>query len=240
MNSLLKNRFAPITFACAYFEAPLDLVCAAIVKWRKEHQTGVKTESIEAPLAIALHSLEPLTTLRRRELLISTVSSWTAYFDNSARGGDPFGTASHLALVMQCRSVVVQCVPHTLSSGRQEAVGTLGAVTFELFMPEQREWLNYQRAVAVGNDGYRWFFREEGTPLPFEQVERYGAKKIEDRFTPEMLETYCMALGIQLFNENFYGPQAILVTITDPLPDGHKAISLNDAKLSLGLLSSEL
>lgn len=237
MVSLLENRFAPITFACAFIEAPMSLACETIVKWRQGHQIGVKEESIEAPLSIALHFLEPLTTLRRRELLVSTASSWTAYFDNSARGGDPSGTASQLALVMKCRSLCVQCVPDTLLSDGQGAVGTFGAVTFELFAPEQREWLNYERAVAVVNDGGHWTFREEGKPLPFERIERYRAKKIKDRFTPELLEEYCMALGIRLFSEDFYGPQAVLVTITDPLPEGHKAISLNEARLSLGLPS---
>lgn len=231
----MENRFAPITFACAFIEAPMNLVCETIVKWRQGHQTGVKAESIEASLSSALHFLEPLTTLRRRELLVSTASPWTAYFDNSARGGDPFGTASHLSLVMKCRSLVVQCVPHIVSSQRQGTVVTFGAVTFELFAPEQRDWLNYERAVAVSNDGDRWIFREEGNPLPFERIERYRAKKVKDRFTPEMLEEYCMALGIQLFKEGFYTPQAILVTITDPLPEGQKAFTLNEVRSSLGL-----
>lgn len=176
MNSLLENRFAPITIACAFIEAPLDFVCETIVKWHKGHQAGVKAESAEAPLAIALHLLEPLTTLRRRELLVATASSWTACFDNSAQGGDPFGTASHLALLMKCRSLVVQCVPHTLPFEQREAAGTFGAVTFELIAPEQREWLNYERAAAVSNDGGRWVFREEGKPLPFERIERFACQ----------------------------------------------------------------
>jgi hypothetical protein len=31
-----------------------------------------------------------------------------------------------------------------------------------------------------------------------------------DRFTPEMLESYCAALGIELFNADFYGEQCLL------------------------------
>lgn len=240
MSPLLENRFAPITFAWALFEAPLDRVREAIVTWRREHNTDVEWHSIEAPLSNALRFLEPLTTLRRRELLLSTKSSWTACFDNSARGGDPFGTASHLALAIKCRSLAVQCVPHTLQSERQEAAGTYGAVTFELFAPEQREWLNYERAVAVGNDGGRWVFRAEGKPLPFERTDRYKNRKIKDRFTPELLEEYCAALGIRLFDDGFYGPNGVLVTVIDSLPDKHKSMSLDEARVIIGLEPSRV
>jgi hypothetical protein len=216
----------------------MDRVCEAIVAWRKGHHKDVTWRSVEEPLSTALSLLGPLTTLRRRELLLSTKSPWTAYFDNSARGGDPFGTASQLALAMKCRSLAVRCVPQTLKSERRDAVGTYGAVTFELFAPEQREWLNYERAIGVGNDGGRWLFRDEGKPLPFERTERYKARKIRDRFTPELLEEYCAALGIRLFDEHFYGPHGVLVTVHDPLPNGHKAISLDEARANLGLSST--
>jgi hypothetical protein len=35
-----------------------------------------------------------------------------------------------------------------------------------------------------------------------------------DRFTPEMLESYCAALGITLFSPDFYGEQSLLQHIT--------------------------
>ena len=238
MSQLLEDHFAPITFAWAFLDAPLDRVREAIVTWRHGHHTEIEGHAIEAPLSVALRLLEPLTTLRRRELLLSTKSSWTACFDNSARGGDPFGTASHLALAMKCRSLVVRCIPHTLRAESDQAVGTYGAVQFELFAPEEREWLNYERAVGVGNDGGRWVFIDEGKPLPFERTERYKEKKIRDRFTPELLEEYCAALGIRLFDEDFYGPHGVLVTVADPLPEGQKAISLDEARANMGLASS--
>jgi len=55
-------------------------------------------------------------------------------------------------------------------------------------------------------------FDSDGPVLPFEQVERYREKRIRDRFTPEMLEAYARALGIDLFNAKFYGPRFVLFT----------------------------
>lgn len=50
----------------------------------------------------------------------------------------------------------------------------------------------------------------QGEVQPYEQTENYGKRKIVDRFTPEMLESYCAALGIELFNPGFYGEQSLL------------------------------
>lgn len=137
--------------------------------------------------------------------------------------------------MLKCRSLVVRCVPNTLRARSRDAVGTLGAVQFDLFAPEQREWLNYERAIGVGNEGGRWVFIDQGAPLPFERTERYTASKIRDRFTPELLFDYCRALGIRLGDEDFYGPRGILVNVPDPLPEGHAALTLDEARARLGL-----
>jgi hypothetical protein len=50
-----------------------------------------------------------------------------------------------------------------------------------------------------------------------------------------MLEEYCMALGIRLFDPDFYGPSAMLIDIRDPLPASFVAISLAKAREELGL-----
>jgi hypothetical protein len=60
----------------------------------------------------------------------------------------------------------------------------------------------------------------EGDPLPFEKPEYYQARRVRDRFTDAMLEEYCRALGIDLFNENFYGPRFGILRDMRPLPPG--------------------
>ena len=184
---------------------------------------------------MALLRLEPLITPPRRELLVKTKSSWTAYFDNGTNGGDPTGPIGYLAQRLKCRGLAVRCVPHTLRDESSDAKGTYGSMQFGLFAPEPREWLNYERAITAANDGGKWVFITTGTIQPYETPERYNAKRIRDRFTDEMLEDYCRALGIELFDPDFYGPEGLLVEVLDPLPPRHVPLSLAEARLRIGL-----
>jgi hypothetical protein len=59
------------------------------------------------------------------------------------------------------------------------------------------------RSVAAHKES-RWEFSEHGDRLPFEEVDKYQAKKIKDRLTIEMVERYCSRLGIELFDPDFY------------------------------------
>ena len=60
-----------------------------------------------------------------------------------------------------------------------------------------------------------------GTEQAFEEVDAYQARRVRDRFTSAMLERYCQALGIAVFDPSFYGPDAVLVESTVPMaPDG--------------------
>ena len=70
---------------------------------------------------------------------------------------------------------------------------------------------------------------------PFEEPEHYKERRIRDRLTDEMLERYCAALGIRLFDKAFYGPSGFLVTVLY-LPSGHRAMSLAEAHEALGLV----
>jgi hypothetical protein len=62
------------------------------------------------------------------------------------------------------------------------------------------------RAILAMNDGGPWRFDLVGEPLPFEQVERYSARRIRDRFTIPMLRDYLLALDIRAFDADFYAP----------------------------------
>src|SRR5437667_4726068 len=111
MTLLLSGKFAPITLGFGFFEAPLRDISRALLDWRREHSRKQEISYLDLDLPEALALLQPLTSLRRRELLVSTRSNWTAYFDNSLRGGDPIGTLSHLSLVLKCRSLAIDCYP---------------------------------------------------------------------------------------------------------------------------------
>ena len=211
MKYLLDNKLAPLTFNWGFLEADVDAVGAAYQRWQKKILQSVKVASVDLPLADALRQLEPLDTGSQRVLLLSTKSRWTACFDNGVKGGNPSTFVGELAQQMRCRGVTCGSIPNTLTKSDARKPGTWGAVKFTLFAPEQREYLNIERSVSVINDVRGWTFNHVGKVQDFEQVDRYAARKIADRFTPEMLEEYCRVFGIDLFNEDFYGGKGFVI-----------------------------
>ena len=87
------------------------------------------------------------------------------------------------------------------------------------------------------HDEEKWIFETEGEIQPFERVEKYKAKRIQDRFTDDLLEEYCLALGIRLFDAEFYGPRGVLVEMLRPLPKPETLLTLLEARRRLGLES---
>ncbi len=123
----------------------------------------------------------------------------------------------------------------TRSRVARDAKGVYGCVQFILFASETRQYLNYERSLAAANDGGRWVFHANGTPQPFEEPERYEAKRVMDRFTPEMLERYCTALGIRLFDPNFYGPDGLLISTPGFRPGHFIPLTLEQARERIGM-----
>jgi hypothetical protein len=235
MKYLLDNTLAPLTFNWGFLEAPVDAISSAYLRWQRTILQSVKVSRIDLPLADALRQLEPLDTGSQRVLFLSTKARWTACFDNGVKGGNPSTFVGELAVQMRCRGVACGCIPNTLTRRDAKKPGTWGAVKFTLFAPEKRDFLNVERSVSVVNDVRGWDFHSIGTVQDFEQAERYAARNIADRFTPEMLEEYGRALGINLFDEDFYGGVG-LVTHSYPwfLPKLATA-TLAQARTRLGL-----
>jgi hypothetical protein len=80
------------------------------------------------------------------------------------------------------------------------------------------------------NNGGSWTFSANGIQQPFEETESYKARRIADRLTGEMLERYCKALGISVFDETFYGMKAALINTIQKLPSGAPVMSLEEAR----------
>ena len=83
--------------------------------------------------------------------------------------------------------------------------------SFTLYGPEQTDWLNVVRSVAAVQDNGRWEWSESGAPQPFEDTAAYNRRRVRDRLTLDMTATYCGALGIQPFDESFFGTVGQLV-----------------------------
>ena len=233
MKALLENRFAPATWTCGFVECSFADFSAAFIRWQQEIDTrfGPQTEGhqFHGSLPEALSRLEPLTTPLDRYLLIETCSNWTAIFSNGLGVNDVFSPVSYLPQVLKCRGLNVVCVPDRSNVRAKDALQIYGAITFSLYGPEKADWLNRIRHVGVANDARGWEFVAAGEIQPYEKTENYEKRKIVDRFTPEMLELYCAALGISLFDADFYGGRCLVSRVKRTAPPG-PAMSLAEAR----------
>jgi len=237
LKALLENRFAPLTLHMGFVEVSFDLTVRTYLEWH--HQLAerfgdkIKTEYLQASLPEALIKLQPLTTPRSRVLFIETKSSWTAYFDNGLRGSDP-ESISHLSRLIPCRSLAVHCSPDRSRIEHRGMLRVYGGVIFRLYTDHETDWLNLERTIVAmndgGNDGSKWIFTAEGRVQPFEELEKYKARRIRDRFTDEMLERYCAALGIRAFDEDFYGTKTFVAELPNQLAPGSPMMSLDEAR----------
>ena len=236
MKHLLANTLAPLTFSWGFLEAPVDAVTGAYVRWQRIILHSVKVGRIDMPLAAALRQLEPLDLGSQRVLFLGTQGRWTACFDNGARGGNPSTFVGELSQRLKVRGIACTCIPNTLTRRDVGKPGTWGAVKFTQFAPEKREFLNIDRSVSVANDVHGWKFHSMGQVQDFEQVDRYTASRIADRLTAEMLERYCQALGIDLFDEGFYRGPGVVTHARPWFLPRLATMSLADARRQLGLM----
>lgn len=203
--SLLGGRYAPITEAIGFLEAEYSEVVAADARWR-DALGGYRGRTVSGTVPALLDGLLPLTGPLVRYIWVQTTGRWTAYFDNFVNGGDPFGPVSYLAQQLSCQGVTV---------GRRGATAMRGESTsFSLYGPERTDWLNLVRAISAVQDQGRWKWSEAGAVQPFEDAAAYQRRRVRDRLTPDMLTSYCVALGIRLNDETFYGTTGHLVENT--------------------------
>ena len=232
---LLEDRWAPVTSEMGFLELGAEQAARAFATWQEGLMTprGITVEvlPVSGSLEQVLSRLLPLTSGEtQRELFIPTRSAWTAYVENGWTGTDAASSMSVMARRLSIRCLRVVAVPHTLRGDQ----GRYGAVMLDVFGPEQPGKINnYVRALGASNDGGRWVFDQSGEPFAFEQVERYQARRVRDRFTFEMLKDYLRHLGLAPFEEDFYlpeGSRAWLIQKTGPFTTVGREYTLEEAR----------
>jgi hypothetical protein len=236
----LNNECAPVTFRFGFIETSFSSLCGAFEEWFKTVDAkfpNLRTEftRITAPLITALLSMEPLTNPSDRYLLVETESNWTAVFANGLRVNDVATPTGYLPTVLNCRGLEVGYTPDLSKSKRRDSIRMWGSTLFTLYGPAQTDWLNRIRHLHVSNDVGGWTFDEGGQLQPFEEAETYKKRRIQDRFTFEMLERYCKALGIELNQDDFYGSKSCSVRTTGQKQRGDLAMSIAEARSHLDL-----
>jgi hypothetical protein len=129
---LLGNRFAPITQAIGFLEAPFPVVIDVDRDWR----AGIgsyPSRPLVGSLNDHLSALLPLTGPLSRYLWVTTNADWTAYFDNFRQGSDPWGPITYLFRRLGCKGVAILCAS-------ESRTGYGGAVLiFTANLPSMRE-----------------------------------------------------------------------------------------------------
>ena len=205
---LLEDRWAPVTEEMGFLEMDAEQAAHAFATWHGGlalyRGCTIEVLPVTGRLEPVLSRLLPLTGGQtQRDLFIPTRSAWTAYVENGWTGTDASSAMSVMARRLSIRCLRVVAVPHTLRGDQ----GRYGSVMLEMYGPAQPgKSGNTVRALAAANDGGRWVFVEVGEPFAFEQVEKYQARKVRERFTFEMLKDYLRHLGLSPFEEDFYMP----------------------------------
>ncbi|XXF77959.1 hypothetical protein P2318_33645 [Myxococcaceae bacterium GXIMD 01537] len=204
---LLEDHWAPVTSEMGFLETTAEHAARAFAEWQGNlmmpRGISVEVRPVPGPLEQTFSALLPLTSPEvQRHLFVPTRSSWTGFVENARGGTDAASTMAYMARTLGCRGVRVVAVPHTL----REDKGRHGAVMFEVYGPRSTDGRNSMRTLYAANDGGRWVFGQSGEPFPFEEPERYQARKVRDRFTLNMLAEYLRHLGLSPFAEDFYLP----------------------------------
>jgi hypothetical protein len=238
MKTLLSDRFAPITSSIGFLRLGLDDAVGSLTEWRRVLYGDVDAEEV-AGFPECLRALEPLTGgVTPRELLVEASDGWTAYFDCSLRGTDAVSAIGYLSRTVRCQGLAISTHPHTLGLPGVKH-GRMGAVQFEMFGPLNADFLNYVRVVAVTFDGSRWRFDASGTQQWFEEAGAYDAARVRDRFTTDMLERYCQALDLDVFDPGAYGPRAVLVRSHVEIPPNGYIMTVDEVQRWLEILPGQ-
>lgn len=201
---LLDNKYSPSTNSFGFLEAPLEEVAPKSREWL--FSLGWKVvRDFKANLDEALAGFEPLNL--SKVLLLNTRSTWTALF--VPRNDKPQSEVRTLSKRLSCRGLIVSYRDNTYVKSKD--TGHLGSCQFQLFTGDAKtNSYHAERSIAVVNEGNRWVFFERGDVLPFEDTKLYEERLKRKRFTPEALVQYCKAIGIDPFNEDFYGNNCVL------------------------------
>lgn len=140
-----------------------------------------------------------------RYLLVPLSGSWTVLLNDATLGTDTGMLPSLWARDGLGSAIRAVAVPQRTNSYE--------ATILEVYDPKAAdEVLRLRRAISAMNDGGRWRFDQEGEPFSFEATDLYSKKRIRERFSPDVLYQYLVALGVPALEESELGfAEAILL-----------------------------
>lgn len=230
---LLGSRWAPVTNTLSFIKAPLD---EAARIWHELNEADLQDKA-DALMIEATGTLEeqfarllPLGGGSKRLFLETSNPDWTAVVSDFAAGADLTNQLYfEYSKKRGIHFVTVHEVPHSLDKkSYPEHRGRHGGRMIMVMGSEE-----YGSYVSLINDD-KWVFDRDGTAFAdFEDTAAYKSFKTTDRFTHDMLVSYCQNLGLDPFNEDFYVPngRGILLDFRYHHPD-NKTFTLAEARAS--------
>ncbi len=191
-----------------FVKADITKINEVLIKWQTplvaRNSNSIVSEEIIGDFNSAYEKLLPLTSGEiRRYLLIPTTSDWVGIMDNSWLGTDRT-CPSVLAKLLKTQHIFMICSPAS-----EEFL-----VNYDRFIVDS---LVIIRSVGVMKEN-GWKFQQFGTPLNFEQIEKYKNRVIKSRFTFDQLNEFLHHFKINAFDPKFYMPQnsALLISKRGP------------------------
>jgi len=218
MDFLFKE-LQPITKNFFFIEGDINIIANTFIDWQTPllaiHNNRLESNIIREDLKHTLLRLSPLTTVEaRRYVLIPTNSKWIAFFDNGNIGTDSSApnVIGDFLKTKVIRAVYDNRTEDTIFDYSDYAINENGLI----------------RSINAIKES-KWKFETYGTPLSFENLELYNAKKIKDKFNLNILNNYLLYFDIDFLNKNYYKPKdgAIFIDKIGSMFPTTKEIELN-------------
>ncbi|MCA9075680.1 MAG: hypothetical protein KDA93_11650 [Planctomycetaceae bacterium] len=200
----LLDAYPPVTNNIGFINAGIKKVVRACNKWLLPQGGYSKPEWFRAGIDEAIERLFPLT--HWQILFVECQRNWTAVFRDI--DDVPEGPVAVVTERLKCRGVISTFVPQTISEDMTS--GSWGAIQLRVYEDRPTEYRNIGRTISLTNQCGRWRFDLSGEPLPCEDVDRYQAKMVKDRFNLDMLLENLDDFGIKGYRHRFYTEQCAL------------------------------
>ena len=214
----LLDSWYPVTGDFGLIDAPRERFASAYHQWHCDLEKRPSRAEVSTSLSAAFEALPPLSMGLYRSLFISTRNGWTAFFRSGLLGSDPSPVMGVFAGQFGCQAMRV-CTPPG------------GGAIWEVYAPESMGGappLLFRRTIANCDDG-GWVFEQSGEPFPFEDLDRYRARRTRDRFDAALLSRYLGEFGLDAFNEDFYTVDAATPAIV--IEDGARHAAFEEFTL---------
>lgn len=204
----LYYKYQPVTWYIGVIEAAPDGV-ARVVQSLYIPSDDLKDIRHETGTVDAVFTnMEPLGPPHGKFLLIKTKDGRTALFTNTLFEAVELPTW-YAAEKLNASAYYVCNVPNTIS--RDQRSGAYGGRKLEFRTPETPFNQEPKFGIQLINDAGKWCFYRFGEKQSFENEKAYRSFRKTDRFPLEMLVAYCSALGIPVYDRDWYTDNAIVI-----------------------------